>query len=75
MFTAPVINYPEVAIVGVHKINRKPVVKNDQIVVADTMYLSLSVDHRVVDGATAARFCNVVMEGLSSPMKLMLDMA
>ncbi len=75
VFTAPVINWPEVAIMGVHKIVRKPIVKNDVIAIADMMYLSLAVDHRVVDGAVAARFCNVVMEYLSSPKKLMLDMA
>lgn len=75
LFTAPVINWPEVAIMGVHKIVKRPVVKNDQITVADMMYLSLAVDHRVVDGATAARFCNVVIDYLSNPKKLMLDMA
>lgn len=72
LFTAPVINWPEVAIVGVHKIVKRPVIKNDEIAVADMMYLSLAVDHRVVDGATAARFCNVLIEYLSNPKKLML---
>lgn len=75
LFTAPVINWPEVAIIGIHKIVKRPVVKNDQITIADMMYLSLAVDHRVVDGATAARFCNVLIEYLSNPKKLMLDMA
>ncbi|MBI3543114.1 MAG: 2-oxo acid dehydrogenase subunit E2 [Deltaproteobacteria bacterium] len=75
LLTAPIINWPEVAIMGVHRIVREPIVKNDQIVIGDTMYLSLSVDHRVVDGATAARFCNVVMDYLAHPKKLMLDMA
>ncbi|MEW6056783.1 MAG: dihydrolipoamide acetyltransferase family protein [Bdellovibrionota bacterium] len=75
LITAPVINWPEVAIMGVHKIVKRPIVKNDQIVPADMLYLSLAVDHRVVDGATAARFTNVVMEYLSSPKKMMLEMA
>lgn len=84
VISAPIINWPEVAIMGVHKIIRKPVVKparsgageaGEQIVAADMMYLSLAVDHRVVDGATAARFCNVVMDYLSNPKKLLLEMA
>jgi pyruvate dehydrogenase E2 component (dihydrolipoamide acetyltransferase) len=60
-FTTPVINHPEVAIMGVNAIRKKPVVKDDQIVIRDMMYLSLSVDHRVVDGADAARFVNRVI--------------
>lgn len=75
LFTAPVINWPEVAIVGVHKIVQKPIIKNGQITIADMMYLSLVVDHRVVDGAVAARFCNVLIENLSNPKKMMLGMA
>ncbi len=74
LFTAPVINWPEVAIIGVHKIIKRPVVKDNAIAIADMMYLSLAVDHRIVDGATAARFCNVLIEYLSQPKKLMLDM-
>jgi pyruvate dehydrogenase E2 component (dihydrolipoamide acetyltransferase) len=74
LISAPVINWPEVAILGVHKVVRRPIVKNDQIVPADMIYFSLAVDHRVVDGATAARFMNVVMEYLANPKKLMLEM-
>lgn len=74
LITTPVINWPEVAIMGVHKIVRRPVVQKDQIEIADMMYLSLAVDHRVVDGASAARFVNVCIEYLSQPKKLMLDM-
>jgi pyruvate dehydrogenase E2 component (dihydrolipoamide acetyltransferase) len=79
LITAPVINWPEVAIVGIHKIVRRPVVKTingkEEITIADMMYVSLAVDHRVVDGASAARFCNVLIDYLSNPKKLMLEMA
>ncbi|MGE4232732.1 MAG: dihydrolipoamide acetyltransferase family protein [Bacteriovoracia bacterium] len=75
MLATPIINHPEVAIMGVHKISKRPVVKNDQIAIADVIWLSIAVDHRVVDGAMAARFMNVAMEYLSSPKKLMLEMA
>ena len=74
LFATPIINYPEVAIMGVYKIQNKPVVKNGQIVVGNTMTLSLSCDHRIVDGATAGHFCNAVIDRLAHPSKLMLEM-
>jgi pyruvate dehydrogenase E2 component (dihydrolipoamide acetyltransferase) len=70
VFTAPVINHPEVAILGVNAIRKRPMVKDDQIVIRDMMYLSMSVDHRVVDGADAARFMNRLIYFLSEPTRL-----
>lgn len=69
VLATPVINHPEVAILGVNAIRKRPVVKNDQIVIADVMFLSLSVDHRVVDGADAARFMNRLIYFLSDPKR------
>lgn len=70
VFTTPVINHPEVAILGINTIRKRPVVKDDQIVIRDMMFLSLSVDHRVVDGADAARFMNRLVYFLSEPTRL-----
>jgi pyruvate dehydrogenase E2 component (dihydrolipoamide acetyltransferase) len=70
VFATPIINYPEVAILGVNAIRKRPVVKDDQIVIRDMMYLSLSVDHRIVDGADAARFMNRLVYFLNVPMRL-----
>ena len=70
VFTTPVINHPEVAILGVNAIRKRPMVKNDQIVIADMMFLSMSVDHRVVDGADAARFMNRLIYFLADPTRL-----
>jgi len=70
VFATPVINHPEVAILGVNAIRKRPVVKGDQIGIADMMFLSLSVDHRVVDGADAARFMNRMVFFLSEPTRL-----
>src|SRR5690606_11486037 len=53
-FATPIINYPEVAILGVNRIEPNPVVRDDQIVIRQIMGLSLSFDHRVIDGATSA---------------------
>lgn len=73
LFSSPIINYPEVAILGVNKIVEKPVVKDGQIAIRSMMILSMSCDHRVVDGATAALFMNRVIELLQNPKILLLD--
>ena len=73
MFATPIINYPEVAILGVHKITKRPVVKDNQIVIRDMTYLSLSFDHRVLDGAMAAEFMNVIKQYLEDPKLLLIE--
>ncbi|MGZ3694700.1 MAG: dihydrolipoamide acetyltransferase family protein [Bdellovibrionota bacterium] len=74
LFAPPIINYPEVAIMGVHQIKRRPMVIDEQIVIRDVMYLSLSLDHRVVDGAVAARFMNRVVALLQDPKLLLAEL-
>ncbi|MDH5857723.1 dihydrolipoamide acetyltransferase family protein [Lampropedia aestuarii] len=71
--STPVINYPEVGIVGVNRLVEKPVVMNGQIVVRKTMNLSSSFDHRVVDGMDAARFIQAVRSLLETPATLFID--
>ena len=73
MFATPIINYPEVAILGVHKITKRPVFKDNQILIRDMTYLSLSFDHRVLDGAMAARFVNAIKQYLEDPKLLLLE--
>jgi pyruvate dehydrogenase E2 component (dihydrolipoamide acetyltransferase) len=74
ILSVPIINYPEVAILGVHKILEKPIVKDNQVVIRKIMYLSLSFDHRVIDGAMAAEFVNFIKEKLEKPYTLLLDL-
>ena len=71
--TTPVINHPEVAIIGVNKLIERPVVKNGQIVVRKMMNLSSSFDHRVVDGYDAAAFIQRVKGMLEHPAALFID--
>jgi pyruvate dehydrogenase E2 component (dihydrolipoamide acetyltransferase) len=66
LFSYPVINVPEAAILGVHKVVRRPVVRNGEIVSRDMMYLSLSFDHRLIDGGTATRFLNEILLQIES---------
>ena len=63
----PIINYPEVAILALHKISEKPVVRDGQVVVRKMMNLSLSSDHRVVDGTLAAQFLHHIIPLLEDP--------
>ncbi len=71
--TTPVINYPEVAIIGVNRITERPVVRDGQIVVRKMMNLSSSFDHRVVDGWDAARFVQELKGLLEQPATLFID--
>jgi pyruvate dehydrogenase E2 component (dihydrolipoamide acetyltransferase) len=73
MLATPIINVPEVAILGVHAIKRRPWVVDEEIVIRDIMMLSLSLDHRVVDGAVGAHFMNRVKEMLENPALLLLE--
>lgn len=74
LFATPIINYPEVAILGVHEIRKKPWVVGNEIKIRDIMYLSISIDHRVVDGATGILFLNEVCSYLANPKKFLMEM-
>jgi 2-oxoglutarate dehydrogenase complex dihydrolipoamide succinyltransferase (E2) component len=73
LFATPIINLPEVAILGLHKIAKRPVVRDDKIEIRDTTYLSLSFDHRVLDGAYAARFTSRVVDTIQDTKKLLAE--
>ena len=71
VFATPIINQPELAILGLHKIEQRPVVRDGQIVIRDMMYLSISFDHRWIDGAQGARFMTQFARLISNPNLLM----
>ena len=72
-YGTPIINYPEVAILGLGKITDRPVVRNGQIVVRRMLPLSLTFDHRVIHGAEAARFLNSVIQRLEDPDRMLIE--
>jgi pyruvate dehydrogenase E2 component (dihydrolipoamide acetyltransferase) len=74
LFATPIINYPEVGILGVHRIRPTPVVRDGQIVARDVMHLSLSFDHRVVDGHVGAAFAYALIAYLEDPNLLFMEM-
>ena len=72
-FGAPIIKYPEVAIMGIGKIAQKPIVKHNEIVIAHMMPISFAVDHRIIDGADAGRFAMRFKAYLSNPVLMLLS--
>ncbi|MDA4128322.1 MAG: 2-oxo acid dehydrogenase subunit E2 [Thaumarchaeota archaeon] len=73
LFATPIINPPEAAILGVHAIKKRPVFRDGKVEVRDMMYISLSFDHRIFDGAYAARFTNKIIETIQDPKKLLTE--
>ncbi|MBM3282244.1 MAG: 2-oxo acid dehydrogenase subunit E2 [Candidatus Diapherotrites archaeon] len=73
VYATPVINWPEVAILGVGKIQEKPVVRAGKIVIRHMMTVSLTFDHRIIDGAQAVRFTNEILQHLEDPGLFLLD--
>ncbi len=74
LMSTPILNAPQSGILGMHKIQERPVVVGGQIVVRPMMYLALSYDHRIVDGKEAVTFLVRVKESLEAPERLVLDL-
>jgi len=74
LMSTPILNAPQSGILGMHKIQERPVVIDKQIVVRPMMYLALSYDHRIVDGKEAVTFLVRVKEGLEDPERMLLDL-
>lgn len=73
LFSTPIINPPQTAILGMHKIQKRTVVVNGEIVIRPMMYLALSYDHRLLDGKDAVQFLNLVKELLENPIRFILN--
>lgn len=73
LVSTPILNYPQSGILGMHKIQKRPVCIGDEVVVRPMMYLALSYDHRIVDGKEAVTFLVHVKEALEEPSRLLLE--
>ena len=73
IMATPIINWPEVAIIGIHRIEKRPVVRDDRIEVREMMYLTCSFDHRVIDGHVGAAFVESLKEYLEHPALLFVE--
>ena len=74
MLSTPILNPPQTGILGMHNVVRRPVVKENSIVIRPIMYLALSYDHRIIDGKEAVSFLKTIKECLEEPRRLFLDL-
>jgi len=74
LLSTPILNPPQSGILGMHKIQERPVAENGQVVIRPMMYLALSYDHRIVDGKDAVQFLVTIKELLEDPARLLLDL-
>lgn len=74
LLSSPIINPPQSAVLGLHRIEERPVVRNGQIVARPMMYLALSYDHRMVDGREAVTFLVAVKNAIEDPTRLLIDL-
>ena len=73
MMSTPILNYPQVGILGLHNIVKRPVVVGDQIVIRPMMYVALSYDHRIIDGKEAVLFLVKIKEMIEDPTRLLIE--
>jgi len=74
LLSTPIINPPQSAVLGMHRIEERPVVKDGQIVARPMMYLALSYDHRLIDGREAVTFLVRVKEAIEDPTRILIDL-
>ncbi|WP_443969832.1 2-oxoglutarate dehydrogenase complex dihydrolipoyllysine-residue succinyltransferase [Sphingobium sp. CR28] len=74
LMSTPIINPPQSAVLGLHRIEERPVVRNGQIVIRPMMYLALSYDHRLIDGREAVTFLVAVKNAIEDPTRLLIDL-
>jgi len=73
LLSTPLLNPPQSAILGMHGIQKRPIVIDDKIVIKPMMYLALSYDHRLIDGKNSVQFLKSIIELLEDPAKMLLD--
>ena len=74
MLSTPIINPPQSAVLGLHRIEDRPVVRNGQVVVRPMMYLALSYDHRIIDGREAVTFLAALKNAIEDPTRILIDL-
>ncbi len=74
LFSTPVVNYPEVGIMGIHEMKKRPIIVDDEIRIGHVMVLALSFDHRIIDGHVGAAFAQEVKSLLEDPDRLLVEM-
>ena len=73
LFSTPILNPPQSAILGMHGINKRVVVENDEMVIRPMMYLALSYDHQIIDGQSAVLFLRTIKDLVETPQRILLE--
>ncbi len=73
LLSTPILNTPQSAILGMHRIEKRPVVVDDEIIVRPMMYVALSYDHRIVDGREAVTFLKRIKEFVENPERIIME--
>jgi 2-oxoglutarate dehydrogenase E2 component (dihydrolipoamide succinyltransferase) len=73
LLSTPILNPPQTAILGMHKIQERPIAEKGQVVIRPMMYLALSYDHRLIDGKEAVQFLVAIKEMIENPAKILLE--
>jgi 2-oxoglutarate dehydrogenase E2 component (dihydrolipoamide succinyltransferase) len=74
LLSTPILNPPQSAILGMHRIQDRPIAEGGQVVIRPMMYLALSYDHRIIDGREAVSFLVTLKQRLEDPARLLLDL-
>jgi 2-oxoglutarate dehydrogenase E2 component (dihydrolipoamide succinyltransferase) len=73
LLSTPILNTPQSGILGMHRVDKRPVAVNDQVVIRPMMYVALSYDHRIVDGREAVSFLKHIKECIETPERIMME--
>jgi 2-oxoglutarate dehydrogenase E2 component (dihydrolipoamide succinyltransferase) len=73
LLSTPILNTPQSGILGMHRVDKRPVAVNDQVVIRPMMYVALSYDHRIVDGREAVTFLKHIKECIENPERIMME--
>ena len=73
LISTPILNAPQAAILGMHKIQERPMAVNGEVVIRPMMYLALSYDHRLIDGKEAVQFLVAIKQLIEDPAKILLE--
>jgi 2-oxoglutarate dehydrogenase E2 component (dihydrolipoamide succinyltransferase) len=74
LMSTPIINPPQSAVLGLHRIEDRPVARDGQVVIRPMMYLALSYDHRIIDGREAVTALKIIKEAIEDPMRMLIDL-
>lgn len=74
LMSTPIVNPPQSAVLGLHRIEERPVARNGQVVIRPMMYLALSYDHRIIDGREAVTALKIIKDAIEDPMRLLIDL-